>query len=941
MDNPDSRFKPPLEDPQSLGLAETINFEDSHYVMLKQDLESDAQNLESESWSLTADQNLLKSLSKDAVKRQDVIYELIYTELNLVRTLKILFHVYMFELKRTLQMDELKLERLFPTVQHLLSLHQHFLAALKELQSRSLQEGLPLYSAAQLGSVLISQFSGLMGTQLIQSYSLFCSLQPEALSFYKEQMQVNRKLQILVKRIDQMPLVQRLGIPDRFLLVAQRITKYPVLVERILQNTEVKTEEHRSLEKALALIRDAIAQVDMNVCDYKKVVRLREIGHRLEGRPLSRPKEPCVFRREELIQGGCSLLHEGTVTWRTSGKQKEVLAVLLSDMLLLLQEKEQKLVFASMENRVQVIPLQRLIVREVAMEEKAMYLIYMSTGALPEMYELHCSSKDDCLQWMAVIRRAVDSQEEEEHYKEQVRRLQQFQDFLQSMDDQIQECLSRKLKASAGLYENLTGQKPPHTSLLLHGDSRETLQGAGLLHGAIDEVENLQNLLLMQLTDPTVPAGAGLPRSSKPLLGEDTMDQAEPLEDRPLNPEEEPPPADGPEVLENSVASAALDPFVKPHDQTEVDAPPQRQSSFNSIFTSGTAVSDSVMKLVKMLYSLKAVVAQQDSRIELHQAVQLKHPRHHGNLLLEQERQRNAEKQKEELAQLHKLLAQQREEQQRWEKERERQMKRVEVLEAQLQQREEECKRREEKLSVEKDDLERQKDDYQVDLERLRNTTQSLERDKRQLRQEKERLEKLRQKLLRGNHNYEDPSAGRNPAPAPQSSSLSSHPALNGGGTVKKNLKPSDPTPRPEDTPPKVPQRSVSMRSRTSKHPQSKTAAVPAQSAAAVQQKIPTKLASKGKEKSFKGKRTHQRAQSACPATIEFNEVLPIRTTGKEGGSLRAERNSSPQRILNPDFFTPPQNRKLTSLDAPPPVPPPFPKEILDRGGAEKLQTAL
>lgn len=38
-----------------------------------------------------------------------------------------------------------------------------------------------------------------------------------------------------------MPLVQRLGIPDRFLLVAQRITKYPVLVERILQNTEGET----------------------------------------------------------------------------------------------------------------------------------------------------------------------------------------------------------------------------------------------------------------------------------------------------------------------------------------------------------------------------------------------------------------------------------------------------------------------------------------------------------------------------------------------------------------------------------------------------------------------------------------------------------------------------------------------------------------------------
>lgn len=33
-----------------------------------------AQNLESESWSVAVDQNYLKSLSKEAVKRQEVIY---------------------------------------------------------------------------------------------------------------------------------------------------------------------------------------------------------------------------------------------------------------------------------------------------------------------------------------------------------------------------------------------------------------------------------------------------------------------------------------------------------------------------------------------------------------------------------------------------------------------------------------------------------------------------------------------------------------------------------------------------------------------------------------------------------------------------------------------------------------------------------------------------
>uniref|UniRef100_A0A3P9H5R4 Rho/rac guanine nucleotide exchange factor (GEF) 18a n=1 Tax=Oryzias latipes TaxID=8090 RepID=A0A3P9H5R4_ORYLA len=758
-------------------------------------------NLEAESWSLTVDQNVLERLSKEAVKRQDVIYELIQTEMSLVRTLKIIFHVYMHELRQALQMDDPHLERLFPAVESLLGLHQLFLLSLKELQSRSLQEGQAVISVAQLASILISQFSDLAGEHVIHSYSHFCSHQSEALSFFKEQMQVNRKLNIL--RIDQLPLVRRLGLPECFLLVAQRITKYPVLVERILQNTEADTEEHRSLQKGLGLIKDAISQVDTNVCEYMKTARLRDIGHRLEGRPQSRPKEPCPFRREDLIQGSCSLLHEGTLTWKWSGKQK-VLAVLLSDMLLLLQEKEQKLVFASMVSPVQVIPMQRLIVREVAMEEKAMYLIYVSTSAMPEMYELHSSSKDQCLRWMALIRQA-------------------------KWDRQIVECLTGKLKDSAAV------------SLVN-------------VFFFLFEVENLQNMLFMQLMDPNVPAEGGLPRSSKQpkelrgkceeepgrssktssdggLLssGEDAVDVAEDLH---LDHGEQPLPADASADLEDSVRQK----------------PP----------------------------SAAAVIAKQDSRIELQQAIQLKikQPRHHGNLLLEKERQRTLEKQKEDLASLHKLQAQHREEQQRWEKERERQMKRVEVLEAQLQQREEECKRREETLSEEKSELERQKEAYQQDLERLRDATRSVEKEHRRLAQEREPASDLL---------------------SLQPPGLSSHPSLgvNGGGP-KATL-------RPDDTPPKVPQRNESMRSRPSKQhnpPYASKTTSQVQNPPGVQQKIPTKLATKGKEKSFKGKRTHQRAQSA--ASIDVTEVLPIRTTGKEGGSLRAQRSSSPRRNLNP-----------------------------------------
>lgn len=40
------------------------------------------------------------------------------------------------------------------------------------------------------------------------------------------------------QKINNLPIVRRLGVTECILLVTQRITKYPVLVERILNNTE-------------------------------------------------------------------------------------------------------------------------------------------------------------------------------------------------------------------------------------------------------------------------------------------------------------------------------------------------------------------------------------------------------------------------------------------------------------------------------------------------------------------------------------------------------------------------------------------------------------------------------------------------------------------------------------------------------------------------------
>ncbi|MEQ2313576.1 hypothetical protein AMECASPLE_003363 [Ameca splendens] len=485
-------------------IAESIIVEDSHYAAVRADLESDAQDFEADSWSLAVDQQYLKKHSKDVVKRQDVIYELMQTEMHHVRTLKIMLRVYVREMKENLQMDSGRLDCLFPRLENLLDLHTHFLSCLRERQRENLvSPSEKNYTINRVADILIAQFSGEIGERMKDCYGDFCSHHTEAVSFYKEMLQNNRRFQNLIKKISNLSIVRRLGVTECILLVTQRITKYPVLVERILHNTEEGTEEHEDLTRALSLIKDTIKEVDTLVNLHEKDSRLRDIHNKMEPKAQGKIKDGRVFRREDLAQGRRRLLHEGTVSWKAaSGRLKDILAVLLSDVLLLLQEKDQRYVFATVDNKPSVISLQKLIVREVAHEEKAMFLICASSSE-PEMYEIHTTSKEERNTWMTQIRQAVEScpHSEERLFSEeeeaQASRLREFQERLGQMDAVIAKALTEKLQLFTEIAESVAGLEDAasRSKLLLRGDASDLQQGETLLKGAITEVENLQNLL--------------------------------------------------------------------------------------------------------------------------------------------------------------------------------------------------------------------------------------------------------------------------------------------------------------------------------------------------------------------------------------------------------------------------------------------------------------
>ncbi|XP_067308470.1 rho guanine nucleotide exchange factor 18a [Pseudorasbora parva] len=884
------RVKPEDSNVLSTNSADSINIDDGRYNELRVELEADARDFEAPTWSLAVDQQYLKNYSKDAIKRQDVIHELIQTEINHVRTLKLVLRVYMRELRETLQMDDTRLERLFPQVENLLHVHELFLNRLKQRRIDSMEAGSTQnYCIHSIGDILIAQFSGDTRDRLQYYYGVFCSHHTDAVNFFKDLMQ-NKKFQTLIRKICQLSIIRRLGIPEIILLITQRITKYPVLFERVIKYTEVDSEEHKNLVRGLDLLKDTISQVNTHVDEFEKAVRLRDLSSKLEPKSQVKMTHGRVFRREDMVQGERRLLHEGMLNWRvTSNKSKDVLVLLLSDVLLLLLEKDQKLTFASLDGKPAVISLLKLIVREVAHDEKAMFLISASSDT-PEMYEFHTSSGEERNTWRDKIWKAVECcpEYEEEEPEELSVRIRDFQRKLCMHDALIEQNLTEKLRLFTSIAGNVTGVTDisPSERHLLRGNAAEPMQGKQLLAAALKDVEILQNLLVKCEQGQTPDEGMDLvtfPKSDTYMLpGNDISSLVERTRDRSQGPNSDPQLR---ELFSNENMELSAD----------KEMALQSWSAYLSVFFPKAELYDIVTRLSQKLYSLQSIVQQKESRIEMQRAtIEELMSRPRGNTLLEKEKHRNLEKQREEQIEFQRLQNQHRQEQFRWEQERERQREQDEIREKELKERELECSKQEQRLAEDKQELARCRVQYQEDLERLRDSTRNVAK-------ERERLEQSQKKYKKYEKNENIPNTATFPLEIEQLQLPPPYPILN---VVSPSF---------EERPPLVPPRRESITGPPVK------AEVPIHlisttnqfhKPGSVQQKIPTKLAvqPKGKEKHSKHRNSHQRTNSA--AGIEVSQLVPIKVAGKEGGSLRAMRSNSPHQ-LHPDMFMPPE--KLSS----------------------------
>lgn len=227
----------------------------------------------------------------------------------------------------------------------LIQVHFSFLKKLRERQAKYRKLGQPVDT---LSDILNEQFSGSQWQHTVRLYGLLCASHAKSLEMFKTLMK-EPKFASLVATWDKEPLLARKNVRECLLLVAQRITKYPLLFDPLVK-TSASPQEREQLSKTLRSSKELIFRVNERVAEREKLLEICQkidpksyvtIGQKRRGRDdlMSVPSRRLLFHGQAVIN--CNRIGIGSLS------NVACTVFILTDCLMFTQEIGGRLQFVS------------------------------------------------------------------------------------------------------------------------------------------------------------------------------------------------------------------------------------------------------------------------------------------------------------------------------------------------------------------------------------------------------------------------------------------------------------------------------------------------------------------------------------------------------------------------------------------------------------------
>lgn len=386
-----------------------------------EDLEADAPDWQS---SLLAEE--LARLQPHEKKRQDVINELFHTERSHLRNLKVLdriFHRPMVEHK-VLKQEDINL--LFPNLCELIEIHSEFNMHMKNKRREGITVG-------ELGDVLLLMFGGSKGENFQKAAATFCERQQLALEFIKEKRKKDSKFGNILNEYEKNPNCRRLPLQGLIPSEMQRLSKYPLLLERLIDimeknigtQPEYSQSEQQNLQQALERSKEILNHVNEAAKQAWGKARLEEIQKHMDTSQFDKVEHSIANEFKNLDLSRYKLLHEGTVQLKRQNKGLlHIHMVLLEEIVILLQKEGDRFLLKFFQSGMTtpnpqssvispVIKMSTLLVRTNAALKSSLFLVSTSTQN-SQMYELLTRDSTERKTWFKHLSDAAESHNKRE-----------------------------------------------------------------------------------------------------------------------------------------------------------------------------------------------------------------------------------------------------------------------------------------------------------------------------------------------------------------------------------------------------------------------------------------------------------------------------------------------------------------------------------------------
>ncbi|KAM4714008.1 rho guanine nucleotide exchange factor 11 [Anableps anableps] len=441
-----------------------------------------------QNWRDTVPPELLATLSPKEVERQAVIYELFTTEVSHLRTLRVLDKVFYRKMRSVLNSEELAC--IFPNLPQVYELHASLCEEIKKRRESPIVQ--------DIGDVMLAKFEGAAGSEFQEQASQLCCQQTQALELIKNKKRKDPRFAQIILECEASPQCRRLQLKDLLVSEMQRLTKYPLLLDKIIKYTEGGSSDLPSLRRAQACCRGILKAVNEDVRDTEHRQRLSQYQRRLDAAPQFKSLDLTTKR----------MIHEGPLIWKINkDKQIEIQALLLSDCLLLLQKGPDDRLLLRYPSRwlgggggvitdtkssfSPLVKLDSLLVRPVATDKKALYIISTTET---QIYELVAGSPSEKDTWKDFLEKTTKGSSPMSNH----RSLPVSSPSLRSSSPALTEVnpmgeQSEFMESHPSTDDNVLGGHPTDQP---KANSCDEDQAVGVAEAALHDVETLRKLIL-------------------------------------------------------------------------------------------------------------------------------------------------------------------------------------------------------------------------------------------------------------------------------------------------------------------------------------------------------------------------------------------------------------------------------------------------------------